>query len=188
MPMDENLAKKSFLPLGISFTPFADSAPGEAPIPILDLRTTSSSISSDKNGVPLRCERCRAYINPGFKFASSSGSEFVCNLCDATSVTPPEYRSVMNPATGLRADWDSCPEYRCGSIDILVGSQDYCIRPQFCWHCLSGRADVHVSREWIGICGAKRYPLFSKLVLRVATSVYGMQIGVGDFWERSLLL
>lgn len=118
---DPSLMGKSGVPLAVVMTPFADAAVGEAPIPVVDF-------SSGQIGGPLRCERCNAYANPGFKFMSG-GSQFQCNLCGYVNQTPAEHFSPIAPATGLRMDSDARHELRMGSVDYIVGSPDYCIRP-----------------------------------------------------------
>lgn len=118
---DPNVMSKSGIPLAVVMTPFADPVPGEVPVPIVDF-------TSQQIGGPLRCERCRGYANPGFKFLDG-GSKFQCNLCTHMNPTPTEHYSAMSPATGLRMDADVRHELRFGSVDYLVGSKDYCIRP-----------------------------------------------------------
>ena len=54
------------LPLGVFVQPV-----GEAELPVVRF----------KDQVILRCNHCRAYINPFFKF-KSEGTIFVCNICD----------------------------------------------------------------------------------------------------------
>ena len=39
---------------------------------------------------PIRCGRCRAYINPFFAFIDG-GRSFQCNLCGMVNPTPSEY-------------------------------------------------------------------------------------------------
>lgn len=117
---EPNVMTKTGVPLAIVMTPFANTLPGEAPIPIVDF--------SDKQvGGPLRCERCNGYANPGFKF-SNGGSEFHCNLCTHLNKTPAEHFSPISH-TGERMDADIRPELRVGSVEYIVGSPDYCIRP-----------------------------------------------------------
>lgn len=118
---DPSTMTRSGIPLAIMMTPFANLTPGESPIPIVDY-------SNKQIGGPLRCERCNAYSNPGFKFMNG-GSQFQCNLCSHLNTTPTEHFSPMSPATGLRMDSEQRHELRLGSVDYVVGSPDYCIRP-----------------------------------------------------------
>lgn len=117
---EPNVMTKTGVPLAIVMTPFANTVPGEAPIPVVDF--------SDKQvGGPLRCERCNGYANPGFKFANG-GAEFRCNLCTHLNKTPAEHFSPISH-TGERMDAEIRPEMRVGSVEYIVGSPDYCIRP-----------------------------------------------------------
>lgn len=117
---DPSMMTKSCVPFAIMLTPFANQAPGEAPVPVVDY-------SGKQIGGPLRCERCKAYANPGFKFLNG-GREFRCNLCSHVSKTPPEHFSAISH-TGQRMDIDARPELRYGSVEYLVGSPDYWVRP-----------------------------------------------------------
>lgn len=118
---EPSLMSKSGVPLAVVMQPFANTVPGEAPVPFVDF-------SNPHVGGPLRCERCYGYANPGFKFMSG-GSQFQCNLCNHTNTTPTEHFSAISPATGQRMDADTRHELRMGSVDYIVGSKDYLSRP-----------------------------------------------------------
>lgn len=118
---DPNVMNRCGLPLAVLMAPFAPVVAGEAKVPVVDF-------TAKQVGGPLRCARCNAYANPGFKFMNG-GSQFQCNLCTHINPTPTEHFSPINPATGLRMDADERHELRLGSVDFLVGSPDYCIRP-----------------------------------------------------------
>lgn len=113
---------KSGIPLAVVMSPFADPVPGEGHVPIVDFSATGSA------GGPLRCDKCHAYANPGFKFVSG-GSQFQCNMCRATCDTPTAHYSPISPANGLRMDADTRYELRYGSVEYTVGSKDYQVRP-----------------------------------------------------------
>lgn len=117
---EPNVMIKSGIPFAVVMCPFANLAPGEEPVPVVDF--TNKQI-----GGPLRCERCNGYANPGFKFMNG-GAEFQCNLCTHVSKTPTEHYSPISH-TGERMDADSRPELRVGSVEYLVGSSDYWVRP-----------------------------------------------------------
>lgn len=116
IPAEPAIMTKAALPLGVVLTPFADAAMGEAAIPTVDL----------PNG-PLRCDRCRAYANPGFRFMSS-GAKYSCNLCGFSGDTPSEHYAAVDPATGYRADASMRPEFYRGSVDYIVNNPDYWTR------------------------------------------------------------
>lgn len=116
---DPSIMTKSCVPFGVILTPFSNPRPGEASVPVVNY--------SDKQfGGPLRCMKCNAYANPGFKFMNG-GQEFQCNLCGHINKTPPEHFSPISH-TGQRMDIDSRPEFRFGSVEYVVGSSDYWIR------------------------------------------------------------
>jgi len=116
IPAEPAVMTKSALPLGVVLMPFADAAMGEAAIPTVDL----------PNG-PLRCDRCRAYANPGFRF-TSAGAKYSCNLCGFSGDTPSEHYATVDPATGFRADAATRPEFYRGSVDYVVANDDYWTR------------------------------------------------------------
>jgi len=58
-----NVPKKSIYPVGAWITPF-----GSDEVHVIDVNS------------PLRCHRCKAYINPYFKF-DGSRRFVVCNIC-----------------------------------------------------------------------------------------------------------
>lgn len=117
---DPAVMSRSGVPLAVILTPFADPVQGEAGIPVVDL-------TANAGGGPLRCERCRGYANPGFKFLNG-GSQFQCNICTHTNQTPPEQYSPIAPTSGLRMDVDTRHEFRFGSVEYIVGSSDYWVR------------------------------------------------------------
>lgn len=118
---EPNLMSKSGVPFALVLSPFADAVSGETSPHIVDLTTAGG-------GGPLRCERCNGYANPGFNFING-GSQFVCNLCNHTNVTPSDHYSPVSPANGARMDANSRHEFRYGSVEYIVGSSDYCMRP-----------------------------------------------------------
>lgn len=117
---EPNVMTKTGVPFAIVMTPFSNTAPGELPVPVVDF-------SNVQVGGPLRCERCSAYANPGFKFMNG-GAEFQCNLCTHISKTPTEHFSPVSHS-GQRMDADTRHDLRYGSVEYLIGSPDYCMRP-----------------------------------------------------------
>jgi len=140
---EPSVMAKSGVPLAVVMSPFADPKPGESGIPVVNF--LGNSINAQQNGAngngnhmnmnsgptvasgPLRCDKCRAYANPGFKFLSG-GAQFQCNMCLAICDTPQEHYSPISPANGLRTDIDTRHELRYGSVDYIVGSKDYQVR------------------------------------------------------------
>ena len=66
---------QSVIPFGVMIQPLAqptqyDYAEGYGDIPLVDFLEDG----------PLRCNRCKAYVNPGFQF-TQEGRKATCNLC-----------------------------------------------------------------------------------------------------------
>ena len=74
-------------------------------------------------GGPLRCRRCKAYINPFVKFVDG-GRKFICNLCNVDTEVPAEYFCNLDH-TGRRADTAQRAELSRGSFELLT-TPDYC--------------------------------------------------------------
>lgn len=71
IPTTEDIANQSHLPVGLVIQPFAQPRYDEDPILVVDLGESG----------PIRCHRCRGYINSGVKFVDG-GQKWTCNLCD----------------------------------------------------------------------------------------------------------
>lgn len=92
VPRTPELWKKSTLPFALVVNPLAAPAPGEAEVPVVDLR--------NKEG-PLRCSRCMAYVCAAFAW---QGRSFTCTICGHVNSTN-----------------EAQPDYAQGSVDLLVG-------------------------------------------------------------------
>ena len=99
---------------GFAVQPCARIGPGEAGLATIDMSVL---------GGPLRCRRCKAYINPNVKFVDG-GRKFICNLCGVDTEVPPEYFCNLDH-TGRRADTAERPELSRGSYEFLT-TTDYC--------------------------------------------------------------
>lgn len=115
LPLSDDLAVASQLPLGLVVQPFANLRPEEGTIPVVDFGETG----------PPRCERCRGYINPWCVFVEG-GQKFLCNLCGASTEVVPEYFSHLDMSQ-RRMDLDQRPELRQGSVDFAV-NRDYWVQ------------------------------------------------------------
>ena len=71
IPVTNELASASSIPMGIILCPLADPGEEEAPIPLVDF---------GQDG-PVRCTRCMGYVNPYCQFIDG-GRKFKCNLCN----------------------------------------------------------------------------------------------------------
>ncbi|GAA6061825.1 hypothetical protein JCM10212_001131 [Sporobolomyces blumeae] len=115
LPLSDDLAVASQLPLGLVVQPFAQLRPEEGSIPVVDFGESG----------PPRCERCRGYINPWCVFVEG-GQKFICNLCGAATEVLPEYFSHLDMSQ-RRMDLDQRPELRQGSVDFAV-NRDYWVQ------------------------------------------------------------
>eukprot|EP01125_Pyxidicula_operculata_P016953 TRINITY_DN5895_c0_g1_i1.p1 TRINITY_DN5895_c0_g1~~TRINITY_DN5895_c0_g1_i1.p1 ORF type:complete len:237 (+),score=59.41 TRINITY_DN5895_c0_g1_i1:49-759(+) len=69
-PNNNDLLKSSNIPLSMVIQPFAEVGAGEAPVPLVDMGPDG----------PIRCNRCRAYINPFVTF-TNGGAKYNCGVC-----------------------------------------------------------------------------------------------------------
>jgi protein transport protein SEC24 len=74
MPRNKELADVSALPIGLVVQPLAALAREEEPIHVVDHGPEG----------PVRCTRCKAYINPWCSF-TQGGNRFLCNICGHSS-------------------------------------------------------------------------------------------------------
>lgn len=119
IPENEQLRQASKLPVAVTVRPFAPILPGESPIPVVDMRETGKGNVDDEDIGPIRCNRCRTYMNPSMQH--SHNNKFTCNICHFTNNTvPADYSSMITPGTNRRADSNIRPELHKGVYDILV--------------------------------------------------------------------
>ena len=78
VPITEEICDNTKIPLSLVIQPFASNPQSE--VPLVDFGASG----------PLRCNRCRAYINPNVQF-TKGGRIYVCNLCDMSTEVPDEY-------------------------------------------------------------------------------------------------
>lgn len=76
-------------------TPFAAPFNGELSVPAV-------SVGSD--GMPPRCSRCKAYINPSAAFCvADNGNSWACNLCGMANPTPSWYYCSLGTSSMFSA-------------------------------------------------------------------------------------
>lgn len=109
VPVSEEICTNSKIPLSLIIQPFADVSKTEGPVNIVDLGPDG----------PIRCHRCRGYINPHVQFIKG-GRFFVCNLCGMSNDVPDEYYANLD-MSGRRIDLDVRPELRYGTVDFVAG-------------------------------------------------------------------
>ncbi|QLQ80712.1 hypothetical protein HG537_0E00650 [Torulaspora globosa] len=107
VPADERLRSATKLPLGLTIQPFARIIPEEA-VPVVD---------NAKDSGPLRCRRCRAYVNPGFRIGYDSTA--LCNICEVKTQVPIDTYPplAVDPYGTVNG---ANPELVRGCVDFLV--------------------------------------------------------------------
>ncbi|PQP95396.1 protein transport protein Sec24-like [Prunus yedoensis var. nudiflora] len=115
IPCTADLLATSGMQLALLLQPLALPQPSEEPIPVVDIGESG----------PLRCSRCKGYINPFMKFIDQ-GRQFICNLCGFTDETPRDYHCNLGP-DGRRRDADDRPELCRGMVEF-VASKEYMVR------------------------------------------------------------
>lgn len=115
VPCTGDLLSTSSMPLALMVQPLALPNPSEEPIRVVDFGESG----------PLRCSRCKGYINPFMKFVDQ-GRHFICNLCGFNNETPRDYFSNLGP-DGRRRDADERPELCRGTVEF-VATKEYMVR------------------------------------------------------------
>ncbi|XP_061990239.1 protein transport protein SEC24 C-like isoform X2 [Rosa rugosa] len=115
IPCTADLLTTSGMQLALLVQPLALPHPSEEPIQVVDLGESG----------PVRCSRCKGYINPFMKFIDQ-GRQFICNLCGFTDETPRDYHCNLGP-DGRRRDADDRPELCRGMVEI-VAPKEYTVR------------------------------------------------------------
>eukprot|EP01138_Halocafeteria_seosinensis_P013706 gb/GECG01013997.1/.p1 GENE.gb/GECG01013997.1/~~gb/GECG01013997.1/.p1 ORF type:complete len:1159 (+),score=101.80 gb/GECG01013997.1/:1-3477(+) len=113
LPCSDKLVQKTGMPLGLCVHPLAEG-PDTPEIPVVDFGNTG----------PVRCKKCRAYINPFATFIDN-GQRWTCNFCSYPNDVPPSYYAKMEG--NERVDIEERPELRDGSVE-LIASSDYMLR------------------------------------------------------------
>ncbi|KAI8090117.1 Sec23/Sec24 trunk domain-containing protein [Gilbertella persicaria] len=112
VPSTKELTDKSKLPVGLIVQPLAKQRSDEVPIQV---------VQHGEEG-PVRCSRCRAYVNPWCVF-THGGSRFECNICLHSNQVPDWYFANVD-MSGRRVDVNERPELRYGSVEFEV-TPDY---------------------------------------------------------------
>ncbi|KAK4486180.1 hypothetical protein RD792_008849 [Penstemon davidsonii] len=115
IPCTVDLLSTSAMQLALLVQPLALQHPSEEPIQVVDFGESG----------PVRCSRCKGYINPFVKFIDQ-GRRFICNLCGFTDETPRDYHCNLGP-DGRRRDADERPELCRGTVEF-VASKEYMVR------------------------------------------------------------
>eukprot|EP00916_Digyalum_oweni_P017498 GHVL01028620.1.p1 GENE.GHVL01028620.1~~GHVL01028620.1.p1 ORF type:complete len:821 (-),score=111.16 GHVL01028620.1:504-2966(-) len=103
------------IPLGLVIQPFAELSALCDPIPEVDFDLEE----------PVRCPRCKAYINPYMSYSDGGGGA-CCNICRHVFELPAFYASLLS---NNRLDVQK-PELLKGSIDIIAPPGYFCRTPR----------------------------------------------------------
>ncbi|KAK6148011.1 hypothetical protein DH2020_018923 [Rehmannia glutinosa] len=115
IPCTVDLLSTSAMQLALLVQPLALPHPSEEPIHVVDFGESG----------PVRCSRCKGYINPFMKFIDQ-GRRFICNFCGFTDETPRDYHCNLGP-DGRRRDADERPELCRGTVEFIA-SKEFMVR------------------------------------------------------------
>ncbi|XP_020211286.1 protein transport protein Sec24-like At4g32640 [Cajanus cajan] len=115
VPFTADLLTTSGMQLAMLVQPLALPHPSEEPIQVVDFGESG----------PVRCSRCKAYINSFMKFIDQ-GRRFICNLCGFSDETPRDYHCNLGP-DGRRRDADERPELCRGTVEF-VATKEFMVR------------------------------------------------------------
>ncbi|CAI8605195.1 unnamed protein product [Vicia faba] len=115
IPFTADLLTTSGMQLAMLVQPLALPHPSEDPIQVVDFGESG----------PVRCSRCKAYVNPFMKFIDQ-GRRFICNLCGFSDETPRDYHCNLGP-DGRRRDADEKPELCKGTVEF-VATKEFMVR------------------------------------------------------------
>ncbi|ESO85828.1 hypothetical protein LOTGIDRAFT_221280 [Lottia gigantea] len=113
IPCTSDIIKNSHIPFSLTITPFAKLKPQEPAPPLVDFGELG----------PVRCKRCKAYINPHMQFIDG-GRRFQCVYCGCATDVPNEYFAHLDH-TGRRTDCYNRAELCLGSYE-MTATKDYC--------------------------------------------------------------
>ncbi|OAD76143.1 hypothetical protein PHYBLDRAFT_123428 [Phycomyces blakesleeanus NRRL 1555(-)] len=117
IPVSYDLWNDSGLPLGLIVQPLADLHQADVQVPLA---------STSAEG-PVRCQRCKGYINPWCRFVDG-GRKFMCNLCGFDNEVPSDYFCHLD-MTGWRTDIEFRPELQLGSVEFDVPEEYWTRKP-----------------------------------------------------------
>jgi protein transport protein SEC24 len=142
IPTASDVQKSCQIPLGFALQPLADLGAGEVCLIFIVFANVCKQegipvVDFGPNG-PIRCIRCKAYINPFVNFING-GRQYVCRMCEVVNdgmhviikpnrfIVPREYFSPLE-ANGRRSDFLSRPELCKGTVEF-VATKEYMERP-----------------------------------------------------------
>jgi len=111
-----DMLSSSGIPFAVIAQPLAEVPAADGAVPVVDFGDVG----------PVRCERCRAYVNPFFAF-SDGGRTYTCNMCGMVNQTPRDYYCEVDH-NGYRRDHNERPEL-CRGVVEFVAPPEYQARP-----------------------------------------------------------
>ncbi|CAI5756568.1 unnamed protein product [Candida verbasci] len=122
VPVSEQLRSATKLPMAITIRPFAPLLQTEESVPLVDFNNSEELANQQPEDPlsigPLRCHRCRAYVNSSMQFTHNQ--KFICNICQfSNNQVPNDYMSVLD-SRGYRIDKFQRPELHKSVYDIKV--------------------------------------------------------------------
>lgn len=118
VPETEQLRAATKLPVAVTIRPFAPLLPNEEPVPVVDMRREEAVLNDPLDSGPIRCRRCRAYVNPQMQF--NSNGRFSCNICQFPNNQVPNDYYAMLDHQNQRVDKFNRPELHKGVYDLIV--------------------------------------------------------------------
>ncbi|CCH58152.1 hypothetical protein TBLA_0A03530 [Henningerozyma blattae CBS 6284] len=107
---DEYVRDATKLPLGMTIQPFVDLIPA--------LNPAETTVPLTPGIPPLRCKRCRTYVNPFFKF-NRDGS-VTCNICKVKNqISDPQMEFHFNSGNASMSS-SLYPQLYKGTVDFIV--------------------------------------------------------------------
>ncbi|VDP62671.1 unnamed protein product, partial [Schistosoma curassoni] len=113
VPNSSDLLKTVGIPFSLTISPFAVQHTEDMNVVISDMGPQG----------PVRCVRCKAYMNPFMNFIDG-GRRFQCPLCNGLTEVAAEYFAHLDH-TGRRVDAGQRPELCLGSYELLA-TAEYC--------------------------------------------------------------
>lgn len=113
VPCSKDLLNGCRIPMGLVVQPLADVPPRENVLRLVDHGPQG----------PLRCNRCKAYMNPFARFIDG-GRQYICPICQCSNEVSPEYFCHLDHQ-GRRTDTMQRAELCLGSVEYLA-TKDYC--------------------------------------------------------------
>lgn len=128
VPETEQLRAGTKLPLAVTIRPFAPLYDGESPVPTVDMRRLDHPLDDPLDNGPIRCRRCRAYVNPLMQFTALG--HFSCNICQFPNNRVPDDYLAMLDVHNQRIDKFVRPELHRGVYDLVVpGEYNFGYKP-----------------------------------------------------------